>query len=340
MARECLMVGPGQLELRDYAVPQPQAHQVRVRMEFGAAKHGTEMAFFKGYFSEHGDWDAAYQVFRKPARRSPYPFGAGNICVGVVEAVGGEVTRLKPGDHVFSYSNFREVAVWPDTVRILPEGVSWKAAVCLDPADFAMGALRDGHVRIGDAVAVFGLGAIGQFAVQLARLAGAHPVIGVDPIKLRREVAARCGADLLVDPAQEDVALRIKQETGKRGADVCVDFSGSDRALHEALRAVAYGGTVVAGSFPKPGCPHLDLGAEAHMNRPTLVFSRSCSEPSPDYPRWDEGRIMDSCWRMLSEGLLRADEIVQPVVPFVAILEEYPKIESAPEDSIKLGVRF
>jgi len=341
MPMECLIMGPGRLEMREYPEPEPGPNEVKVRMEYGAAKHGTEMAFYAGYFSDHGDWDPELRISRKPASGSPYPFGAGNICVGIVEAVGRNVKGVKEGDRVFRYSNFREVAAWPaDQVRVLPEGVSWKAAVCLDPADFAMGAVRDGHVRIGDAVVVIGLGAIGQFALQCARLAGAHPVIGADLYELRRGVAAACGADLVLDPQKEDVGLRVRQETGGRGADVCIEFSGSDRGLQSALRAVAYGGTVVAGSFPPAGCPSLDLGAEAHMNRPTVVFSRACSEPNPDYPRWDESRIMDTCWRLLCEGALKSEQIVQPVVPFAEVLEHYPKIKTAPETNLKLGVEF
>lgn len=340
MPRECIITKPGQVELREYPEPEAGPHQVKVRIEYGAAKHGTEMAFYKGYAYERGHYDSEYQLCRTEPKPVPHPFGAGNMAVGLVEAVGPEVTRLKEGDRVFNYSSFREVAVWPDTVRLLPDGVNWKAAVCLDPADFALGAVRDGHVRIGDAVAVFGLGAIGQFVVQFARLSGARPVFGVDLHELRRKVAAQYGADLVLDPQEEDVALRIKEETGKRGADVCIDFTGSDAGLHSAVRAVAYGGTVVAGSFARPGAPALDLGAEAHMNRPTMIFSRACSEPNPDHPRWDEPRLLDCCWRMLREGVLQAEDIVQPVVPFDDILTEYPKIDSAPETNLKLGIEF
>jgi len=339
MPREYVITRPGELVLREYPEPEPGPHQVKVRAEFGAAKHGTEMAFYKGYFFDRGRYDDEYRLCRDELP-GWFDFGAGNMIVGVVEAVGPEVERLKEGDRVFHFSNFREVALMPEDARLLPDGVSWKAAVCLDPADFALGAVRDGHVRIGDAVAVFGLGAIGQFAVQLAKLGGAYPVIGVDLYELRRDVAAKCGADLVLDPNEEDVGLRIKEETGKRGADVCIDFSGSDAGLHSAIRAAAYGGTVVAGSFPRPGCPNLDLGAEAHLNRPTIVFSRSCSEPNPDYPRWDERRLMDCCWRMLREGLFQAEDIVQPVVSFDEVLEHYPKIASAPETNLKLGVEF
>jgi threonine dehydrogenase-like Zn-dependent dehydrogenase len=340
MPRELLIAGEGRLEWREFDEPRPGPGQVKVRVEHAAAKHGTEMAFYKGYFGGHGVYDDDYRLFQTGQVADPYPFGAGNMAVGVVEEVGEEVTRLSEGERVFNYSNFRDVAVWPDTVRRLPEGLSWKAAVCLDPADFALGAVRDGHVRVGDAVAVVGLGAIGQFAVQFAVAAGAYPVIGLDLYEMRRQVAAECGAHLVLDPREGDPARRIKEETGKRGADVCIDFSGSDAGLQTALRAVAYGGTVVAGSFPSPGAAALDLGAEPHLNRPTLVFSRACSEPNPDHPNWDEERLTDVCWRMLRDGDLRGEPVVRPVVPFDDLPEEYPKIATAPETNLKLGAEI
>ena len=231
--------------------------------------------------------------------------------------------------------------VWAErSVRKLPDDMPWQAAVCLDPADFALGAVRDGHVRIGDAVAVFGMGAIGLMAVQLARLAGAHPVIAVEPIPLRRKVAAACGADLVLDPSDGDAGRAIKEATHKRGADVCIDYSGHHRALQAALRGVAYGATVVAGSWPGAYPAGLDLGAEAHFNRPRIVFSRACSEPNPDHPNWDEKRLFEVAWRLLCEGRLECEAVVQPLVEFDDLLEEYPRIASHPEDSVKLGVRF
>jgi len=73
---------------------------------------------------------------------------------------------------------------------------------------------------------------------------------------------------------------------------------------------------------------------------PPIVFSRACSEPNPDYPRWDERRIMDNCWWLLKEGRLKAEEIVRPVVPFDEVLEHYAQIADAPETNLKLGVEF
>ncbi len=200
--------------------------------------------------------------------------------------------------------------------------------------------MRDGHVRLGDAVAVFGMGAIGLTVVQILKLAGAAPVIAVEPLEKRREVARACGADVVLDPASCDPGLKVRRLTGKRGVDVAIEFSGNVHAMHHALRAVAFGGTVVAGAFPAPYGPGLDLGAEAHINRPQVVFSRACSEPNRDHPRWDERRIYATCWRLICEGKIVGDDIVDPVVPFEEAPRAYARIATAPEESVKLGVEF
>jgi threonine dehydrogenase-like Zn-dependent dehydrogenase len=329
-----------QVAFLEYEPPALEPGQVRVKSLFGAAKHGTEMAFYKGYAAPRGAYDAEYQVHTTSAEMVRYPFSLGNICVGDVIEVGPEVTRLSVGDRVFAYGSFREDHVWPEAVRKLPEGVPWQAATCLDPADFALGAVRDGNVRIGDAVAVFGMGAIGLMAIQIAKTAGAYPVIAVEPLELRRQVALECGADLALDPTSCDAGLEIKKATGKRGADVCIEYSGSHLALQAALRGVAYLGTVVAGAFPGSYPAGLDLGAEAHMNRPSIVFSRACSEPNPDYPNWDEKRIFDVAWRLLCNGTLLSEPVVRPVVDYQDLPTEYPKIATHPGENVKLGVRF
>ncbi|NKB66565.1 MAG: zinc-binding dehydrogenase [Candidatus Latescibacteria bacterium] len=340
MPRELIATAPEQAAFNEYERPPLEADQVRVQSEFGAAKHGTELSLFKGYAGPRGAFDGEYRLFDRVSQGVKYPASLGNMCVGQVIETGAEVTRLQVGDRVFNHGPFRQEHVWPQTVRILPDGIPWQAAVCLDPADFALGAVRDGHVRLGDAVVVFGLGAIGLLAAQLARLAGAYPVIAVDPLERRRQAALDCGADLALDPSQVDAGLEIKKATGKRGADICIEYSGHHLALQDALRGVAYNGTVVAGAYPGAYPAGLDLGAEAHMNRPTLVFSRACSEPNPDHPNWNETRLFEVVWRLLSQGDLDCEPIIQPIVPFDDLLEEYPKIATAPGDNIKLGVDF
>ena len=340
MPREFIAPAVEQVAFREYESPALSTGQIRVKSLYAAAKHGTEMSLFKGYANPRGNFDRELRIFDNQGEGVNYPLGLGNMGIGTVVELGPGVTQCKEGDQVFNYGPFREEHIWPETVRALPIDVPWQAAVCLDPADFALGAVRDGRVRVGDAVAVSGLGAIGLVVLQICRLAGAYPIIAVDPLENRRRAAQACGADLVIDPTICDAGLEIKQATGKRGADIVIDYSGHPTAMQQALRGVAYHGTVVAGAYPGAWSTGLDLGAEAHMNRPRIVFSRANSEPNPDHPNWNNERIYEVCWRLLCEGQIDCEPIVQPIVSFDNLIEEYPKIATHPEDNIKLGVRF
>ena len=211
--------------------------------------------------------------------------------------------------------------------------------MCLDPATVALGGIRDARVRVGDRVAVFGLGAIGLMAVQLARVAGASFIVAVDPIEPRRAVAARTGANLVLDPTTSDVGLEVRAALGA-GVDVSIESSGSSRALHGAIRALAMGGAVAVIGWYTETKGGLDLGREAHFNRPKLVFPRAESEPHYDHPRWNNRRQADAAWQLLAEGRVDCEPVVQPVVRFEEVVEQYQEIDRHPEQSVKLGVRF
>jgi len=353
MPRQLMMVEPGKLAIGEYELPELGEGELRVKAEQAASKHGTEMAGFKEYGKRRGRFDRELGCYIRPdgeadaaAGEAPAPFKprpvGGNMFVGTVTELGPGVDGYAEGERVLGYGGFREV----QTVRAgrqlwkVPADLDWRSAVCLDPADFAMAAVRDGHVRVGDAVAVFGMGAIGLMCVQICRLSGAHPVIAVDPLEIRRAAAAGCGADLVLDPASDDAALEVRKATQKRGADVVIEYSGNVRAMQEAIRACAFGGNVVAGAYPPPYPEGLDLGAEAHLNIPNIIFSRACSEPNREHPRWDEPRIYATCWRMICEGRLTGEPVVKPVVPFEKLPEEYMKVATDPASNVKLGCEY
>ena len=183
---------------------------------------------------------------------------------------------------------------------------------------------------------VFGLGAIGQMVVQAARLAGARWVAVSDPIAMRRDAAARHGADLVLDPTQADAGQEIKLQTEKIGVDIAFETSGSYAALEDALRATCYQGTVVSTAYYHP-TGGLSLAGEWHRNRIQIVSSRACSEPLPQYG-WDFARIRTESLALLVEGRLAADDLISPIVPLAQAAEAYQEIDAHPERSIKLGI--
>ena len=156
----------------------------------------------------------------------------------------------------------------------------------------------------------------------------------------RRAVALETGADLALDPTQVDAGLAIRRATGNAGVDVAIETSGAAQGLHHALRGLAFGGTAALLAVYHEFRGGLNLGHEAHRNRPVLIFPRAESEPHYDHPRWDHRRQADTAWDLLAAGRLRCEPIVRPVVPFERAVEAYREIDEHPERSIKLGVRF
>jgi len=352
MPKQLVAVAPRKAALVEYEEPEIGRNQIRVRVEYASPKHGSEVGVFRGedpfvadLFDE--DWRLFLARKKKAARdaRNGHGLVLGNQWVGVVVEKGDGVVRFSVGDRVCGYGGIRETqvidAVDDPFLLLVPEAMPWKSALCLDPAQFALGGIRDGHVRLGDRVAVFGLGAIGAIAAQMARAAGAAYVAVVDPIQKRRDAAVQAGADAAYDPWREDVGLELKRATNRAGVDSAIETSGSEEALQQALRGLAYGGTIAFVGWARAFSGTLDLGKEAHFNNAVLVFSRASSEPNRDHPRWDRRRIASSCWSMLASGAIDCEKIIDPVVSFEeapGAYEEY--VDRNPQKSVKLGIAF
>ena len=179
------------------------------------------------------------------------------------------VADLEPGDRVWGTWGHRTGTVQQAeraAARLL--AVTSTRGSGSSPRSRAIGlnVVLDADIHVGETVAVFGLGVPGQIVAQLARLNGAR-VIGVDGIAARRELATELGADVVLDAGEGEVAERIRELTGGRGADVCLEVTGNYRALHEAIRAVAYSSRVCAAGFMQGDGVGLRLGEEFHHNR-------------------------------------------------------------------------
>ena len=167
---------------------------------------------------------------------------------GVVEAVGKNVIRFKPGDEVFGCApgTFAEYASAPED-RLAPkpgQATFEQAADVPVAATTALQGLRDkAHVQPGERVLVYGAGGgVGSFAVQLAKVLGAHltAVTGTRNMDLVRSL----GPDDLIDYTQEDFSTR-----GLR-YDVFFDVAAT-RPLTECRRVLQPNGRLVIAGAPK-----------------------------------------------------------------------------------------
>jgi threonine dehydrogenase-like Zn-dependent dehydrogenase len=371
MPRELIARAPRTPELREYEDPPLGAGEIRIRTELASPKHGTELVGYRNDPVASRPYDPAWgAVMPRPPedalKRFPMPLG--NMAVGTVIDKGRDVTRFLVGDRVFGHFSIREThTVDESRADPLPDELSPEAALCLDPVVMAL-AMRDGGIKLGDRVAVFGLGAIGLIAIQLARLAGAHEVIGLDPLENRRSLALAFGADVVLDPTSEDgdAGLAIRRLTGSPsprdtvrselrliggyverptqtsdlGVDVAVETSGSIPALQQAIRGTRFGGTVCVVSFYGRDASGLLLGEEFHINRLQLRSVRAESLPMRDAPGWTLRRLAELGIGWLTSGRITTDGIITPVVPFDRSADAYRAIDERPAESIKLGVSF
>jgi threonine dehydrogenase-like Zn-dependent dehydrogenase len=130
-----------------------------------------------------------------------------------------------------------------DQAAIIPDAVSTPYAAIVATA----------QVRPAQSVGVWGVGGLGVHGVALLRLAGAAPIIAVDPLPSARQRALEFGADLALDPTEDGFLARVWAATGGRGLDVAFDFAGVPSVREQADAALGLGGSLVlVGLTPAP----------------------------------------------------------------------------------------
>ena len=347
MHQEIVTTDGSAFHFRDFQLAELGTTSVRMRVTFAAPKHGTEMHSVTGSAFADKRWDAELRMFlpRDPAALQPAPAerAMGNMVVGVVEAAGAGASKFKLGERVFGYGPIRDLHQADEAQLYSADGLSDINAVSVDPAHVAFVAVRDGNIRIGDSVAVYGLGAIGLMAVQIARAGGARRVFAIDPIAIRRDFAKAHGADEVFDPTACDAALEIKRATAKKGVDVSIETSGNSRALHDAIRCIRQCGNIVHVPWGPKDCSHLHLDQEFHLNRPTLIASQAwsgwgCADRS--YPLWDHERAYQAAIELLRSGLITGEGLIHPIVSFADAPGALLDVFKQPHKTIKLGVRL
>ncbi len=142
-----------------------------------------------------------------------------------------------------------------DTLVAIPDSLPFdQAAIVPDAVSTPYAAIvASGGVRPAQAVGIWGVGGLGAHGVRLARLAGAAPIIAVDPLVAARGRALEFGADLALDPADPAFAETVAGATGGGGLDAAFDFAGVGAVREQAAGVLAPGGVLVlVGLTPEP----------------------------------------------------------------------------------------
>ncbi len=248
------------LVIQDVDNPSPGPDEVLVKV-MACGIDGTDLKLQEGF-----------------GYRPDLPFVTGHEPAGVVHEIGEDVTQFQPGDHVITY-NFttcgvcpmcrsNRANVCPNMTAVLgarnrpgghaeyllvpagqlvkvPENVPWTdAAVLPDAGITAYHAVDRSGLKLGETVLLMGAGGVGSYAIQFAKMAGAH-VISVDVSEAKTERAKQLGADDVIDASCQDVPEQVRKLTGGWGVDCTIDIVGTEATMGNGLDSLRNGGRIV-----------------------------------------------------------------------------------------------
>ena len=152
----------------------------------------------------------------------------------------------------------------------------------------AMGVVNnDAHVKIGQSVVVFGVGGVGLNIAQSAAMVSAHPIVGIDVVDSKLDMAKRFGATHCINSAQVgDLAAEIRKIVGDGGADVVVDTTGNARVIEQAYELTHADGKTILVGVPKKGDNISIYSLPLHFKKVLTGSHGGSAEPHVDIPRY------------------------------------------------------
>ncbi|HVL32904.1 MAG TPA: zinc-binding dehydrogenase [Actinomycetota bacterium] len=251
-----------ELAVEDVPTPEPEPDEVLVKVA-ACGVCASDLHMFDGSL---------------PVRGS-FPVTPGHEASGTIAALGPAVSGWSEGDRVTIFAGKRCGAcnrcrsgeavdrcalpitmgidydgAWAEYVAVpasclvrVPDSIPLdQAAILADAVGTPFNAVCEiGALKVGEKVALYGIGGLGTHGVMLARMAGASFIAAVDANAGARERAKRLGADIAIDPAVGRPSAQIREATGGEGVDLAIDFVGANAVLKEAVASLAIDGRAV-----------------------------------------------------------------------------------------------
>lgn len=313
IGRRAIMPQPRAVVFEEYEVPQPGPGQILIATEASAISPGTELAVYTGI----------HQWLADPKRTWPkFPFTPGYSAVGRVLEVGEGVETFRVGERVI-WSGRQEshalanVSDRNSVVTHINDDVDAQAAAATILARFPLAALVQSGPLIGQSVAVFGLGMIGQITLRLYAAAGAHPLIGIDPVAGRRAIAEHTAGVVTIDPTAGDLNTALREHNDGELPDIVVDATGAPNTVNAAMAAVTDGGKVVMVGSPRGIAGDVDFYWNLHGRSIQLIGAHGSAigvEPREKFP-YTQDRALRLLAYLVESGRLRIDDLISHTVP-------------------------
>ena len=286
--------------------------------------------------------DGLLSAMQAVRSRLDQPTALGYSSAGIVMEVGQGITDIAVGDRVAcagaSYAVHAEMACVP---RLLVAKLPERSQISLEEAAFttvgavALHGIRTAEVKLGDVVAVIGLGLLGQLTAQMLKLAGCR-VLGMDIAPDRVDLAVRLGADAASSDASQFLDL-CSAHTRGFGADavlITAETSSSDPVNLAAQvardRAIVVAVGTVGMELERQGYYEKELDFRVSRSYGPGRYDAAFEQKGRDYPighvRWTETRNMEGFLQFLADGKLDLESLITHRFPIEQATSAYELI--------------
>ena len=268
--------------------------------------------------------DGLAATFATVKARLDAPIALGYSCAGVVREVGRGAEEFSVGERVacagMNYASHAETIYVPKNLTVkIPANVSFDEASFVTLGAIALQGVRTAEVKLGETIAVIGLGLLGQMVVMILKAAGCR-VIGIDLDPNKIQLAIAHGADTAV-ARNDDAEGAVARFTNGYGADAVIitaaadsndpiEFAGviaRDRAIVSMVGAVGM-------NVPRKVYYEKELQLRLSRSYGPGRYDAQYEEGGVDYPigyvRWTECRNMEEFLRLLSTGGVKLDKLI------------------------------
>jgi len=328
---QLMFTGIGRVAIEPFTVREPKEKEVVVKIEYTLISAGTEKAYLKG----------------EPNTRKQFPVNIGYSGVGIIVQKGKLVSNYREGDRVFvAYGGHTQYSIVnTNNIFKVPEGVRNEDAVFTKIASYPLLGLRRTRMEMGESVVIVGLGMLGLLGIQLAKIGGGIPVIGIGNREMRRKKAYECGADYVYSPDEENLVKIIKEKTAilnKGGADVVIETSGNIDGLLSALKYTSQRGRISITGCNRVTDKPIDLYEYIHKKGLSIIGGHEQARlPYNSAPgNWTAKRDYCVLLNYMKEGRLKPGVVCTEIITPQEAPEMYGRLINGNEFPLGVLVRW
>jgi L-iditol 2-dehydrogenase len=314
--KAAVFCGKNDIKVKNIEIGSPKPNEVKIKVE-ACGVCGTDLHIYEG---------------AEGSAKCEPPTILGHEFSGVVCEVGSDVKGLKPGDRVCVDPNdmcggcyyckigkahfcenmkgigvtinggFAEFCnVHEKQVYKIGENLSFEEGAMAEPVACCLHGMDLTGIETGDTVMVIGGGTIGLIMLQLAKLSGASTLIMVEPVKQKRDMAEKLGANITIDPFNQSVQ-DILDSYAIRTVNAVIECVGNKSTMQDAIKYVGKGGTAMLFGLTSPDCEIPLL--------PFDVFKREISIKASFINPYTQSRAVS----LLQSGKINVRDLITDVI--------------------------